>query len=146
MTRGLPDCDVVVVGASGAGLFAAEHLARAGRSVVVLERRGQIGELKRTWIVTSHVEKLLGRLPSGVAVHKTDEMELWAGDAVDRVRLDPPDLIIQRSALLRYLTDRAQSAGAEIRLGLDVQNIGSSDGAIRVGGTRRQARLSRPAP
>ncbi|MGH9283968.1 MAG: FAD-dependent oxidoreductase, partial [Acidimicrobiales bacterium] len=35
--------DVVVVGAGHNGLTAAAYLARAGRSVLVLERRNQIG-------------------------------------------------------------------------------------------------------
>ncbi|HKN38513.1 MAG TPA: FAD-dependent oxidoreductase, partial [Acidimicrobiia bacterium] len=35
--------DAVIVGAGHNGLTAAAYLARAGRSVLVLERRGQLG-------------------------------------------------------------------------------------------------------
>src|SRR5688500_7838448 len=42
-----PACDVIVVGAGAAGLAAAEALARAGRSVLVLEARERIGG--RVW-------------------------------------------------------------------------------------------------
>src|SRR5688500_17210734 len=42
-----PACDVVVIGAGAAGLAAADALARAGRSVVLLEARERIGG--RVW-------------------------------------------------------------------------------------------------
>jgi monoamine oxidase len=42
-----PACEVIVVGAGAAGLAAAEALARAGRSVLVLEARERIGG--RVW-------------------------------------------------------------------------------------------------
>lgn len=42
-----PACDVIVIGAGAAGLAAADALARAGRSVLVLEARDRIGG--RVW-------------------------------------------------------------------------------------------------
>jgi monoamine oxidase len=42
-----PACDVIVIGAGAAGLAAAQALARAGRSVLVLEARERIGG--RVW-------------------------------------------------------------------------------------------------
>lgn len=42
-----PACDVVVIGAGAAGLAAADALARAGRSVVIVEARERIGG--RVW-------------------------------------------------------------------------------------------------
>ena len=42
-----PACDVIVIGAGAAGLAAADALARAGRSVLVLEARSRVGG--RVW-------------------------------------------------------------------------------------------------
>jgi flavin-dependent dehydrogenase len=112
--------DVVVSGASCAGLLAAEKLAVGGRDVVVLERKWAPQAPKRTWIVTDRIRTILGELPPNVVVHQTGVMEVSAGEASVSVALDPPDLIVERSALLRYLATRATAAGVQIRVNADV--------------------------
>ncbi len=137
-----PDFDVAVVGGSCAGLFAAEHLARQGMSVCVVERKSTIGSPARTWIVTDRLREFLGELPSDAVVHKTGVIEMLAGDAVARVPLTPPDLIVDRTELLAYLQRRADAAGVQICLGCDLRDVRSDAGGFRLevaertGGTR----------
>jgi len=122
--RGSPEhIDVVISGASCAGLLAAEKLALGGREVVVLERKGAPRAPGRTWIVTDRLRSILGELPSDVVLHQTGVMEVNAGDATASVTLRPPDLIIERSALLRHLAARATSAGVEIRVHAEVLGL-----------------------
>ena len=42
-----PDCDVIVVGAGGSGLAAALSAAESGASVLMLEKRAQVGGTSR---------------------------------------------------------------------------------------------------
>jgi choline dehydrogenase-like flavoprotein len=71
------DWDAIVVGAGHNGLTAAAYLARAGRSVLVLERREQIGGActLEGWRTDSPVVKLnagLHRLPAFAAARGVD--------------------------------------------------------------------------
>ncbi len=124
--------DVVIVGASLAGLFAAEELALRGWRVTVLERGRVDDQAKRTWIVTSRIAEVLGEVPGRAVVHETGVMEVIAGNAAERVPLDPPDLIVERSVLMPYLAGRAQEAGAQVVEGVRVDDVEVSHDGFRV--------------
>ena len=115
--------DVVVSGASCAGLFTAEKLAKSGRKVVLFERKSSPQEPQRTWIVTDRFRSILGDSPSDVIVHETGVMRVNAGDSSASIILQPPDLIVERTALLRHLTSRAIEAGVEIRESSEVTDF-----------------------
>ena len=116
--------DVLVAGASAAGLHAARRLAGAGRRVAVLDARAEDAHgADRTWIVTRTFEEVLEEVPREAVVHETDVMRLTGPGAETDVRLDPADLIVERSVLLRTLAGRARAAGAEVRFGHRVQDV-----------------------
>ncbi len=127
------DLDVLVAGASAAGLHAARRLAAAGRRVAVLDARpeGDHGA-DRTWIVTRTFEEVFEEVPGEAVVHETDVMRLAAPGAETDVRLDPADLIVERSTLLRRLAERARAAGAEVRFGRRVDDVLRSGEGWRV--------------
>ncbi len=124
--------DAIVVGASCAGLRTAELLATAGQRVLVIERRARIDRLTRTWIVTEHLEPVLGFTPHQAVVHRTGVMRMYAGRSVRDVALSTPDLIVERSRILPILAARAIAAGAEIRFGLAVRSIEEVGNALAV--------------
>lgn len=137
------DYDVAVVGASVAGLRAAGLLAAAGRRVAVFDARRAPGHPERTWIVTRQIAPVLGFTPDEAVVHETDVMRLASAAATRDVRLDPPDLIVERSKLLPLLADRAAADGAALHTGHRVESFRAADGAIElgvrpVGGDRRR--------
>ena len=115
--------DCIVVGASSAGLRAAELLAAGGMRVAVIERRARIDGPIRTWIVTDHLEPVLGFTPAQAVVHRTSVMRMYAGNAQRDVQLAAPDLIVERARMLPLLAARAATAGAELILETDVSGI-----------------------
>jgi digeranylgeranylglycerophospholipid reductase len=110
---------VVVVGASAAGLLAAEQLARSGVPVRVYERNEHVMPRARTLIVTPELERVLGFSASKVTVNTVHTLELCANGHAVPIRLAEPDLIVERAALLRVLLDRACRAGVEVLQGHD---------------------------
>jgi flavin-dependent dehydrogenase len=110
------DWDVIVVGASSAGLLAAEQLQRAGKRVAVMEQAQSLGPARRTLIVTPHLRRILPDLAEPVLLHTSSEMVLAGPTSETRVTLNEPDLIIERGALIQTLARRAASAGVTIRL------------------------------
>jgi flavin-dependent dehydrogenase len=123
-----PKTPIAVVGGSAAGLFTACLLARGGASVAVLERSNALTPAPRTLIVTHRLRALLGSAAEVSVVNEIRRFELFTDGRSATVGLKEPDLIIERSALIRSLADEARRAGAEIKLGLRFHGL-RSDGA-----------------
>jgi len=108
---------VVVVGAAGAGLFAAYLLAREGVPVHVYERTENLQPKPRTLIVTPEMERVLGFSAGHAVLNRVHTLELVAGDRSVPIKLDEPDLIIERANLVQLLAHKAEQAGAQLHMG-----------------------------
>lgn len=115
--------DVAIIGASSAGLYAAEKLARAGRRVAVFEQRNSTEPARRTLIVTPHFERVLEGLPAQLISHRTPHMRVVTAGASFQIRLRKPDLIVDRRTVIAVLLQRAKSAGAAFFSGYRFQSI-----------------------
>jgi len=121
---------VAVVGGSAAGLFTSYLLARHGVPVRVFEQSASIDPTARTLIVTRRMNDLLGDAGSASIVNEIRKFELFTDGRAATVTLDQPDLIIERSTLIRSLAERAQKAGAEISLGRNFRSLAANAGKI----------------
>lgn len=121
---------VAVVGGSAAGLFTSYLLARAGVPVRVFEQSGDIDPAARTLIVTSRMNDLLGDAGSASIVNKIRKFELFTDGRAATITLAQPDLIIERSTLIRSLAKCAQEAGAQISLGRNFRGLAPDAGKI----------------
>ncbi len=112
-----PSAPVAVIGGSAAGFYTAWLLSRGGRKVRVYERAERLEPAPRTLIVTCRMREMLGAAGEPAVVNEIRRFELWSGDRSMQIFLDRPDLIIERSALIRSLAERACAAGTELALG-----------------------------
>lgn len=106
-----------MVGGSAAGLLTAGLVARAGRPVRIFEASENLSPAARTLIVTSRMRDLLGPAGETSIVNEIRRFELFTDGRSAEVSLARPDLIIERSRLIRGLAEQAQSAGAQLQLG-----------------------------
>ena len=106
--------DVAVIGGSAAGLLAASLLAEKGVDVTVFEASKHLTEPKRTLIVTHQLSELIGPLNNDTVLNEIHRFELFANGRVAEVPLKKPDLVIERSKLIKDLTERATKNGANI--------------------------------
>ena len=106
--------DVLIVGAGPAGSFAAELLAKSGRSVLLFDGRPQ-GEPKACGGgVTSKALKAWPHLLQAIG-RTVNELEMYSPSGKRlHLQLDEPFAIYSRVALDSYLRDRARYAGAEV--------------------------------
>lgn len=109
--------DVAIIGASSAGLYAAEQLARAGRRIGVFEQQTSLKHARRTLIVTPQLRRVLGYIPDAAVLHRIHVMAVASSNANVNIEFRDPDLVIERSHLTHLLADHAQEAGARLRYG-----------------------------
>ena len=137
--RGIkPRLQVAVIGGSASGFFTASLLARAGCAVEVLERSDQLDPTPRTLIVTSHMRTLVGKVGEAAVVNEIRKFELFTDGRSAQVPLDRPDLIVERSLLIRDLARDAQSHGAKISFGNRFVDLKSNGTGLRVSVERAQ--------
>ena len=126
------DYDVIVVGASCAGLAAARALGEQGMRTLVLDSRHDFGTPERTWIVTPKLSEVAGCDIEPSVVHRTGVMELLANGTSRRVELEHPDLVVERGALRRLLASEVERAGVEVRLGGRVREVSMGSRGLAV--------------
>lgn len=119
--------EVIVVGGSAAGLFAAATVAAGGRRVRVLESRPGFEPAPRSLIVTDQFRSQLGAAAAESIVNEIRRFELFTDGRSAQVALSQPDLIIERSRLIPALARSAQRAGAN--LSFDTRFLGLTPNA-----------------
>jgi flavin-dependent dehydrogenase len=95
-------------------LYTAVHVAKGGRSVRVLESKPTLDPAPRTLIVTDHFKSQISPAARGSILNEIRRFELFTDGRSAQVSLKQPDLIIERSRLIRALAEEAESAGAKI--------------------------------
>ena len=113
-------------------MFAATRIARNGRRTVVLERSPGLDPVPRTLIVTHRLRDYVGTLADEVSVNQISRFELYADGKVADVNLGRPDLIIERSTLIKKLAERAADAGVSIEFRKRFEKLSTSDGHLEV--------------
>src|SRR5258707_2505976 len=132
---------VAVIGGSASGFFTAALPAKADCAVEVLERSEDVDRQPRTLIVTSHMRSLLGEVGERAVINEIRKFELCTDGRAAQVPLDRPDLIIERSQLIRGLAEQARSHGAKVSFGNRFMSLESNGTGLRVGVDRaRDAR------
>jgi digeranylgeranylglycerophospholipid reductase len=135
--------DILIVGASFAGLACAHAAAGAGVRVAVMERKAGVGaHLHTTGILTAEAAALLPDLPPSLV------------RPVGRVRLYGPRLrpttvrharyrffATDTPALMAWMADRARAAGADILLGTEFRGGTQDARAVHVNGGALSCRL-----
>jgi flavin-dependent dehydrogenase len=106
--------EIVVVGGSASGLFAAATVARGGRPVRVLESKSSFEPDPRTLIVTDHFRNQVGESAGASILNEIRRFELFTDGRSAQIALSKPDLIIERSKLIPALAREAQHAGAQV--------------------------------
>ncbi|HEX2295984.1 MAG TPA: NAD(P)/FAD-dependent oxidoreductase [Actinomycetota bacterium] len=134
------DGSAAIVGASAAGLLTAARLARGGRSVTVFERSSGLDPSHRSLIVTHRLRELLGPLGERCVRNEIRRFEVYANGLVAEFPLEEPDLIIERSILIRDLAAEATRNGAEIVYGARFEGLTGTRGGVAVRTTRAGAR------
>lgn len=131
--------DVVVAGAGPTGLTAAGDLARAGRSVTVLERWPTLNPSSRAFATMARTLEVLDA--RGLAEdllarsHRAPGVTIFGGARIDLTHLDSPyrfAMITPQTNVDRALADYAVAQGADIRRGVEVIGLDQDADGVTV--------------
>ncbi|HUR94486.1 MAG TPA: FAD-dependent monooxygenase [Gemmatimonadales bacterium] len=134
----MEDVEHLIIGAGPAGLRAAQVLADAGREVVVLEKRAEIGPKTCAGGLTrkTMLELQPLGLPSDAALPNVGHIAFAYGRPVSLDARVTVVHTIARPALGRLQLGWARAAGAEVRAGVPATEIDLASRTVRVGDRR----------
>ena len=115
--------DVVIVGAGPSGCRTAEIVARRGYEVLILEEHPKIGKPVQC---TGLVSKRIGKIPKEIIVNKIKRAKFCCGNAYFEIKSKQKMLLLDRERYDVWLAERAEKAGAKIKLSTRFLNFEDS--------------------
>lgn len=122
--------DVHIIGGSAAGLFAAYLLAREGKRVRLFDANDVLNTESRTLITTSRLSEVLGFFPQEAVCNEIKQIELFSPRRSVTIPMARPDLVVERSAVVRLLARKALEAGTEISGECKFLNLEPGEGSV----------------
>jgi flavin-dependent dehydrogenase len=118
------DADIIVIGASPAGLMAARNASEKGSTVLLLEKKEEIGTLPHP--ANSFFKGMFDKCgetanPSYV-VHYLKGMQIISPSG-RIVEVETPGFAIDKTKFDRFYAEKITKAGVDLRTGIEVQNI-----------------------
>ena len=98
----------------------------------VFEQAERLDPTPRTLIVTSRMRDLLGPIGERAVVNEIRRFELCTDGRVGMIRLERPDLVIERSVPVRELASQAEAAGARMLFGRRFVSLEASGEGLTV--------------
>jgi digeranylgeranylglycerophospholipid reductase len=137
--------DVIIAGAGPGGSSAAKNLAELGHSVLLLEKRQEIGAPKRCGEgLTMNTVAILGEIPKNCITQKIDGATLYApnGNGVSVELGAEGGYVVERKVFDKWLAFRAARAGATIMAHSEVTGVLKEKGFVTgiealIGGEKR---------
>ena len=127
------DADIIVIGASPAGLMAARNACEKGVDVLLLEKKEEIGNPPHP--ANSFFKGMLDRCGENVdpsyVVHYLKGMKLISPEGRE-VIVETPGYSIDKTRFDRFYAEKVIKTGVDLRTGIEVKSIRKEGGEFAI--------------
>ena len=118
------DADIIVIGASPAGLMAARNACEKGSSVLLLEKKEEIGHPPHpaNSFFKGMLDKCGEKADPSYVVHYLKGMQIISPSG-RTVEVETPGYAIDKTEFDRFYAKKIMKTGVDLRKGVEVQNI-----------------------
>ncbi len=118
------DADIIVIGASPAGLMAARNACEKGSSVLLLEKKGEIGHPPHpaNSFFKGMLDKCGEKADPSYVVHYLKGMQIISPSG-RTVEVETPGYAIDKTEFDRFYAKKIMKTGVDLRKGVEVHNI-----------------------
>jgi digeranylgeranylglycerophospholipid reductase len=112
--------NTIIIGAGPAGCRTAELLAKAKKSVLVIEEHSIIGKpVQCTGLISAKLKEIHSDLPKSVIQNKIKTARFFAPNGTNfSLSVKRPALVVDRAKLDKWLAEKAKKAGVEFKLNI----------------------------
>jgi len=127
------DADIIIIGASPAGIMAARNAFQKGASVILIDKKEKIGHPPHpaNTFFKGMFDKAGEKVDQRYVIHNLKGMHIVAPSG-DEIIIETPGYFLDRTKFDEYYADKLKKLGVDVRTGIEAYSVLRSEGTFSI--------------